>query len=96
HSPQKRNSLAPIFSAHTSTPMPPDCSFLPWAYSLDYLSTVSRPSLLLRVSVAMMKHQRPKAKWGSKGFIWLVLAHCGPITEVRKGTQAGQEPEGRN
>jgi hypothetical protein len=53
-----------------------------------------------RVSIAVMKHYGQKSKLGRKEFIWLTLPYgCSSLKEVRTGTtgtQAGQEPGGRN
>jgi hypothetical protein len=38
-----------------------------------------------------------KSYWGKKGFIQLILPHhSSSAKEVRRGTQTGQEPGGRN
>ena len=53
-------------------------------------------SVLVRVTVAVMRHQ-DQSNLGRKGFIHLVLLHHSPSKkEVRTGTQAGQEPGGRS
>jgi hypothetical protein len=54
-------------------------------------------SCCLKISVAVMKHPRPKSKLTRKGFIWLTLLdHSPTMEEVRTGTQAGLEPGGRS
>jgi hypothetical protein len=40
------------------------------------------PLVLVRVSIAVMKHHDQKASWGRKGFIWLTLLSQG----VKKNT----------
>lgn len=49
--------------------------------------------VLVRFSVALIKHQDQKVSWG----ICLTLPYHSPsLKEVRAGTQTGQEPEGRS
>ena len=51
--------------------------------------------VLVRVSVAVKRHQEKKSKLGRKGFIQLIfLQHCSLLKKVRTGTQTGQNPEG--
>lgn len=54
-------------------------------------------SCCLKISVAVMKHPRPKSKLTRKGFIWLTLLdHSLSLEEIGTGTQAGLEPKGRS
>lgn len=49
--------------------------------------------ILVRVSVAAMKHHDQKSKKGGDGLIWLTFLYCcSSLKEVRAGTQTGQEP----
>ena len=43
-------------------------------------------SVLVRVSIALMKHRGQKSKLGRKGFIWLILPHhCSSGQELIQG-----------
>jgi hypothetical protein len=53
-------------------------------------------SVLVRVTVAVVKHPDQR-KLGRKGSICLTLpSHCSSSEEVRTGTQVRQEPGGRS
>jgi hypothetical protein len=50
------------------------------------------PFVLVRFIIALMKHHG-QSRLGMKGFVWLMLLrHCLLSTEVKTGTQTGQEP----
>lgn len=52
--------------------------------------------LVLRVTIPVMKHHDKKGKLRRKGFSWLVFPHCSSLMKGKTGTQAEEEPEGRN
>jgi hypothetical protein len=56
----------------------------------------SHRNVYVRVTIAVIIHH-DQSNLGKRGFIWLTLPHhCSSSTEVRKGTQTGQEPGGRS
>ena len=53
--------------------------------------------VLVRVSIAVLKHQDQNASWGQRGLFNLhfyIIIHL--LKAVRTETQAGQEPGGRS
>jgi hypothetical protein len=53
--------------------------------------------VLVRVTIAVMKHREQSYLEKKKEFIWLILPHHSSSSkELRTGTQKGQEPEGRS
>ena len=56
----------------------------------------ARPSVLVRVTVTVMKHHEKKQLGGAGERIYLAPTSTSRfiLEEVRTGTQAGQKPEG--
>ena len=64
--------------------------------SSDPWCSCEKPGILVRVSIAVMKHP-DKSNVGRKGFVsFTVLAYSWSLREVRAGTQAGQDPGSRS
>lgn len=66
------------------------------AAHFTFLSSALLP-VLIRVSIAIMKHydQKKKKVWGGRYFFQLILPHwCSSLKEVRRATQSGKEPGG--
>jgi hypothetical protein len=52
--------------------------------------------VLVRVTVAVMKHHGQSNLW-RKGLVWFMLHHhCSSSNEATTGTQTGQETRGRS
>jgi hypothetical protein len=65
------------------------CTFI-----LHHSSDLTLLTLLLFHYSSEIRHDQSNS--GRKGFIWLMVPYCGaPLKNVRTGTQAGQEPGGR-
>jgi hypothetical protein len=53
-------------------------------------------SVLVRVTVVVIKHHDQKASWRRKDLFWLTFQHwCPSLKEVRTGSQTAQEPGDR-
>jgi hypothetical protein len=64
--------------------------------SQQYLTILKPMSVLVKVTIAVMKHH-DQNNLGRKGFIWLTLPHhCSSWKEVGTGTKTGQESRGRS
>lgn len=56
------------------------------------MTNVSCGSVLVRVILAVVKHQDLKLQ----GFSWFMIPHCSSWKKVRTGSQTGQEPGSRS
>lgn len=67
-------------------------------HSLNVFSLSSLTVVLVRVSIAVMKHHDHSYSYvGRKGFIWLILPRQSMSSKnIRTETQAGQESRSRN